>query len=122
MHPKRSDPKIYDDLLYVGINETGKVLIPMTGWDVQQIACGSYTAGGYARDKKIAKWMERYSDQLLSEAAKGYAILSDEELKNRQKCIECLIANLAYDIFDYDMPNIYLATGKLQEEWLQFNA
>lgn len=121
MHPKRSNPKIYDDLLYVGINETGKVLIPMTGWDVQQIACGSYTAGGYARDKKIAKWMERYSDQLLSEAAKGYAILCDEELKNRQKCIECLIANLAYDIYDYDMPNIYLATDKLQEEWLQFN-
>lgn len=50
-HPKRNDPEIYDDLLYVGMNETGKVLIPMTGWDVQQIACGSYT------DKFQEEWL-----------------------------------------------------------------
>jgi hypothetical protein len=50
-HPRRNDPEIYDDLLYVGMNETGKVLIPMTGWDVQQIACGSYTAGGCHGDR-----------------------------------------------------------------------
>ena len=41
-HPRRNDPEIYDNLLYVGMNETGNVLVPMTGWDVQQIACGSY--------------------------------------------------------------------------------
>lgn len=121
-HPRRNDPEIYDDLLYVGMNETGKVLIPMTGWDVQQIACGSYTAGGYARDKKIMKWMERYSDTLLSEAAKPYAVLSEIELNNRQKCIELLIAVLADEIYEYEMPNIYLATDKFQEKWLRFNA
>ena len=41
-HLRRNDPEIYDNLLYVGMNETGNVLVPMTGWDVQQIACGSY--------------------------------------------------------------------------------
>lgn len=120
-HPRRNDPKIYDDLLYVGMNETGQIVIPMTGWDVQQIACGSYAAGGYARDAKMQKWMNQYSDQLLSKAAKGYALLSDEELKDRQKCIELLIAVLADEIYDYEMPNIYLATDDFQEEWSHFN-
>ena len=59
--PRRNDPEIYDDLLYVGMNETGKVMVPMTGWDVQQIACGSYTAGGYARDEKMQKEWSRFN-------------------------------------------------------------
>ena len=101
-HPRRNDPEIYDKLLYVGMNETGNVLVPMTGWDVQQIACGSYTAVGLA--------------------AKPYAILSETELNNRQKCIELLIAVLANEIYDYEMPNIYLATDKMQKEWYHFNA
>jgi hypothetical protein len=121
-HPRRNDPEIYDNLLYVGMNETGNVLVPMTGWDVQQIACGSYTAVGYARDEKIQKWMSKYSDEQLSLAAKPYAILSETELNNRQKCIELLIAVLANEIYDYEMPNIYLATDKMQKEWYHFNA
>lgn len=68
------------------------------------------------------KWMERYSDTLLSEAAKPYAVLSEIELNNRQKCIELLIAVLADEIYEYEMPNIYLATDKFQEKWLRFNA
>lgn len=120
--PKRNDPEIYNDLLYVGMNETGKVLIPMTGWDVQQIACGSYTAVGYAREEKILRWMGQYSDELLSMAAKPYAILSETELNNRQKCIELLIAVLADEIYNYEMPNIYLATDKMQKDWSQMEA
>jgi hypothetical protein len=30
-HPRRNDPEIYDNVLYVGMNETGNVLVPMTG-------------------------------------------------------------------------------------------
>lgn len=120
--PRRNDPKIYDDLLYVGMNETGKVMVPMTGWDVQQIACGSYTAVGYARDEKILRWMGQYSDELLSIAAKPYAILSEKELNNRQKCIELLIAVLADEIYNYEMPNIYLATDKMRKDWSQMEA
>lgn len=119
--PRRNDPEIYDDLLYVGMNETGKVMVPMTGWDVQQIACGSYTAVGYARDEKILRWMGQYSDELLSMAAKPYAMLSEKELNNRQKCIELLIAVLADEIYNYEKPNIYLATDKMQKEWSRFN-
>lgn len=118
-HPRRNDSEIYDDLLYAGMNETGKVLIPMTGWDVQQIACSSYTAVGYAKDEKIQRWMGQYSDEQLSTAARPYAVLSETELNNRQKCIELLIAVLADEIYDYEMPNIYLATDKMQKEWSQ---
>lgn len=52
-HPRRNDPEIYDDLLYVGMNETGKVLIPMTGWDVQQIACGVIPLEGMPEIRKL---------------------------------------------------------------------
>ena len=66
--------------------------------------------------------MSKYSDEQLSLAAKPYAILSETELNNRQKCIELLIAVLANEIYDYEMPNIYLATDKMQKEWYLFNA
>ena len=119
-YPRRNDPEIYDDLLYEGMNETGEVVIPMTGWDVQQIACGSYTAVGYARDEKMQRWMSQYSDELLSMAARSYAILNEDDLHDRQKCIELLIAVLADEIYDYGMPNIFLATEEMQKEWNQY--
>ena len=32
------------------------------------------------------------------------------------------LRNLAYEIYDYDMPNIYLANEKLQADWFHLKA
>lgn len=66
--------EIQDELVYLPSDESGKIIIPMTGWDIRQICAGGYYAAvDYARGKNMRKWLSKYSDELIFNEAKQCA-------------------------------------------------
>ena len=73
--------EIHDELVYIPSDESGKIVIPMTGWDIRQICAGGYYAAvDYAREENMAKWLSQYSDELIFNEAKQCTDCDDEEL------------------------------------------
>ena len=78
--------EIHDELVYIPSDESGKIVIPMTGWDIRQICAGGYYAAvDYARGKNMRKWLSKYSDELIFNEAKQCADCYDEELSNEDR-------------------------------------
>ena len=114
--------EIHDELVYLPSDESGKIVIPMTGWDIRQICAGGYYAAvDYAKGKNMTKWLSKYSDELIFNEAKQCADCYDEELavEDRISWLGYIIFSYAFEIKEYEDPAIYLATDKMQKEWLQ---
>ena len=114
--PRKNDPEIYDDLVYVLMDSSGRVEIPMSGWDVKRVACDYHTALCYGKDEEVSKLFARYSDQILYDIARSCGELDKNELKDREKCIAWILLLLACDLCEYEKPNMFIAVEKLQQK------
>lgn len=109
-----------DDLLYIPTNDTGKLDIPMTGWDIRRVCAGGYNAAvDYAREKHVAEWLNQYSDELIFEEALDYSCHSEEELKqeDRTEWLGYIIFSYAHGMKEREDKQDFLATKEFQQEW-----
>ena len=120
MLPSGKISEIRDELVYLPSDESEKIVIPMTGWDIRQICAGGYYAAvDYARGKNIEKWLSKYSDELIFNEAKQCVDSDAEELalEGRIAWLGYIIYSLALEIREYEDPNIFLGNEKMQKEW-----
>lgn len=112
--------EIHDELVYLPSDESGKIVIPMTGWDIRQICAGGYTAAvDYAKEENVAKWLCKYSDELIFNEAKQCSDCDAEELSNedRMSRLGYIIFSFAFEIKEYEDPDIFLGNEKIQKIW-----
>ncbi len=112
--------EIHNELVYLPTDESGKIVIPMTGWDIRQICAGGYYAAvDYARGENMTKWLSKYSDELLFNEAKQCVDCDEEELatEDRISWLGYIIFSFAFEIKEYEDPDRYLGNEKIQKMW-----
>lgn len=67
-----------------------------------------------ANTPEIQQWMKKYPDEVLRQALLEYGNWDEEELGDRQSNIQRLVWMLAWDLFDSDNPNEFLAADEYQ--------
>ncbi len=117
--------EINDELVYIASDESGKIEIPMTGWDIRQICAGGYYAAvEFAEGKNMTKWLSRYSDELLFSEAKQCSNCDEEELQSEDRIswLGYIIFSFALEIKEYEDSNIFLGDDNIQKKWGLNNA
>ena len=112
--------EIQNELVYIGSDESGIIEIPMTGWDIRQICAGGYYAAvEFATGKNMAKWLSKYSDELIFNEAMQCCDYDEEELKTEDRIswLGYIIFSFALEIKEYEDPNYFLGNEKIQKEW-----
>ena len=111
------DTKIHDRYIYILQYGSGTIEIPITGKLIKEIcAIGSNDA---AVEKACKHWrvkekLAKYTDEELAEELSEYGALDEDELKNRKDNEARIVWSLAWDVFDSENPNEYLAIDELQ--------
>lgn len=115
------DTTIHDELLYIGQTTCGRIEIPLKGSEVKSICTSGdndIAVETVANSPFIRNWLERYSDDMIQYVLAEYGSWSEEELTQRESNIHRLIWLLAWDIFDSENPQEYLAVDTLQDRQL----
>ena len=97
----------------------------MTGWDIRQICAGGYYAAvDYAKGENMAKWLSQYPDELIFNETKQCADCDAEELskEDRISWLGYIIFSFAFEIKEYEDPDIYLGNEEMQKMWGLNNA
>lgn len=111
------DTKIHDRYIYILQSGSGTIKIPITGKLIKEICTiGSNDA---AVEKACKHWrvkekLAKYTDEELAEELSEYGTLDEDELKNRKDNEARIVWSLAWDVFDSENPNEYLAIDELQ--------
>ena len=116
----RNISEIRDELVYIASDESGKIEIPMTGWDIRRICAGGYYAAvEFAEGKNITKWLSRYSDKLIFNEAMQCCDYDEEELQSEDRIswLGYIIFSFALEIKEYEDPNSFLGDEKMQKKW-----
>ncbi len=115
------DTTIHDELLYIGQTTCGRIEIPLKGSEIKSICTtgdNDMAVETVANSPFIGNWLERYSDEMIQHVLAEYNCWSEEELTQRQSNIHRLVWLLAWDIFDSENPQEYLAVDTLQDRQL----
>ena len=115
------DTTIHDELLYIGQTTCGRIEIPLKGSEIKSICTtgdNDMAVETVANSPFIGNWLERYSDEMIQHVLAEYSCWSEEELTQRQSNIHRLVWLLAWDIFDSENPQEYLAVDTLQDRQL----
>ena len=115
------DTTIHDELLYIGQTTCGRIEIPLKGSEIKSICTtgdNDMAVETVANSPFIGNWLERYSDEMIQHVLAEYGSWSEEELTQRQSNIHRLVWLLAWDIFDSENPQEYLAVDTLQDRQL----
>lgn len=111
------DTKIHDRYIYILQSGSGTIEIPITGKLIKEICTiGSNDA---AVEKACKHWrvkekLAKYTDEELAEELSEYGTLDEDELKNRKDNEARIVWSLAWDVFDSENQNEYLAIDELQ--------
>ena len=111
------DTNIHDDYVYIAQTGSGEIEIPLTGEQIKSICTmgdNDIAIAAVADNNKCQDWMNKYSDEQIQNALMEYGNWSEEELTDRQANIHRLVWTLAWDVFDSENPNEYLAVDELQ--------
>lgn len=111
------DTNIHDEYVYIGQTSSGEIEMPLTGLQIKNICTTGHNdiaVADVADDSKLQEWMSKYSDAQIQNALMEYGNWSEEELVDRQANIHSLVWTLAWDVFDSENPNEYLAIDELQ--------
>ncbi len=112
---------IHDELLYIGQTTCGEIEIPLKGRDIKAICTtgdNDLAVEAVADSPYVRMWMERYDDETIQHALVEYGCWTESELTKRLSNIHRLVWLLAWDVFDSENPNEYLAADALQESRL----
>ena len=115
------DTTIHDELLYIGQTTCGEIEIPLKGRDIKAICTtgeNDLAVEAVADSPYVRMWMERYDDKTIQHALVEYGCWTESELTKRLSNIHRLVWLLAWDVFDSENPNEYLAADALQESRL----
>lgn len=111
------DTQIHDRYIYILQSGSGTIEIPITGKLIKEICTiGSNDA---AVEKACKHWrvkekLAQYTDEELAEELSEYGAWDEDELKNRKDNEARIVWSLAWDVFDSENPNEYLAIDELQ--------
>ena len=115
------DTTIHDELLYIGQTTCGEIEIPLRGRDIKAICTtgeNDLAVESVADSPYVRMWMERYGDETIQHALAEYGCWTESELTKRLSNIHRLVWLLAWDVFDSEDPNEYLAADALQDSRL----
>ena len=113
---------IHDELLYIGQTTCGEIEIPLRGRDIKAICTtgeNDLAVESVADSPYVRMWMERYGDETIQHALAEYGCWTESELTKRLSNIHRLVWLLAWDVFDSEDPNEYLAADALQDSRLE---
>ena len=116
------DTTIHDELLYIGQTTYGEIEIPLRGRDIKAICTtgeNDLAVESVADSPCIRMWMERYGDETIQRVLTECGCWTEEELSQRRANIHRLVWLLAWDVFDSEDPNEYLAADALQDSRLE---
>ena len=116
------DTTIHDELLYIGQTTYGEIEIPLRGRDIKAICTtgeNDLAVEAVADSPRIRMWMERYGDETIQRVLTECGCWTEEELSQRRANIHRLVWLLAWDVFDSEDPNEYLAADALQDSRLE---
>jgi hypothetical protein len=116
------DTTIHDELLYIGQTTCGEIEIPLKGRDIKAICTtgeNDLAVESVADSPYVRMWMERYGDETIQHALAEYGCWTESELTKRLSNIHRLVWLLAWDVFDSEDPNEYLAADALQDSRLE---
>ena len=111
------DIQIHDRYIYILQSGSGTIEIPITGKLIKEICTlGSNDA---AVEKACEHWrvkekLAQYTDEELAEELSEYGAWDEDELKSRTDNEARIVWSLAWDVFDSENPNEYLAIDELQ--------
>jgi hypothetical protein len=111
------DTQIHDRYVYILQSDSGNIEIPITGKLIKEICdIGSNDA---AVEKACENWrvkekLAQYTDEELIEELSEYGVWNEDELKSRKNNEARIVWCLAWDVFDSENPNEYLAIDELQ--------
>lgn len=111
------DTQIHDRYIYILQSGSGNIEIPITGKLIKEIcASGSNDAAVEKACKhwRVKKKLAQYTDEELAEELSKYGAWDEDELKNRKDNEARIVWSLAWDVFDSENPNEYLAIDELQ--------
>ena len=116
------DTTIHDELLYIGQTTCGEIEIPLRERDIKAICTtgeNDLAVESVADSPYVRMWMERYGDETIQHALAEYGCWTESELTKRLSNIHRLVWLLAWDVFDSEDPNEYLAADALQDSRLE---
>ena len=116
------DTTIHDELLYIGQTTCGEIEIPLKGRDIKAICTtgeNDLAVEAVSDSPYVRMWMERYGDETIQHALAEYGCWTESELTKRLSNIHRLVWLLAWDVFDSEDPNEYLAADALQDSRLE---
>ena len=111
------DKEIHDDYVYIGQTSSGEIEIPLTGEQIKSICTqgdNEVAVNAVSNDAKVKEWLGKYSDEQVKCALEEYGNWNEEELNNPETNLSRLVWMLAWDVFDSDNPNEYLAVDGMQ--------
>lgn len=111
------DTQIHDRYIYILQSGSGTIEIPITGKLIKEIC--TIVSNDAAVEKACKHWrvkekLAKYTDEELAEELSEYGALDEDELKNRKDNEARIVWSLAWDVFDSENPNEYLAIDELQ--------
>ena len=111
------DKEIHDDYVYIVQTSSGEIEIPLTGEQIKSICTqgdNEVAVNAVSNDAKVKEWLGKYSDGQVKCALEEYGNWDEEELNNPETNLSRLVWMLAWDVFDSDNPNEYLAVDGMQ--------
>lgn len=111
------DTQIHDRYVYVLQSGSGDIEIPITGKLLKEICTsGSNDAAveKACKNRRVRKKLDQYTNEELAEELSDYGAWDKEELKDRKNNEARIVWVLAWDVFDSENPNEYLAIDELQ--------
>lgn len=111
------DTELHDEYVYIAQTGSGEIEIQLMGEQVKSIATmgeNDIAVEAVANTLEIQQWMKKYPDEVLRQALLEYGNWDEEELGDRQSNIQRLVWVLAWDLFDSDNPNEFLAADEYQ--------
>ncbi len=111
------DTELHDEYVYIAQTGSGEIEILLTGEQVKSIATmgeNDIAVEAVANTLEIQQWMKKYPDEVIRQALLEYGNWDDVELGDRKFNIQRLVWVLAWDLFDSDNPNEFLAADEYQ--------
>lgn len=111
------DTELHDEYVYIAQTGSGEIEIPLTGEQVKNIATmgeNDIAVEAVANTPEIQQWIRKYPDEVIRQALLEYGNWDDVELGDRKFNIQRLVWVLAWDLFDSDNPNEFLAADEYQ--------
>ena len=111
------DISIHDEYTYICQNGSGTIELPLTGQQIKNICTigeNDVAVDEVTKDDCVSEWMSKYSDKQICDALAECGDWNEKDFSDRKTNINRLVWVLAWDVFDSENPNEYLAVDELQ--------